>query len=85
MVQKMVNEGFFSLLEETFFNVPVHYENFAEFENHTIDATHSHHRLDEKLYALVKQRFEQHVAEKAQTATFKFPAVMDDGGENLPG
>jgi len=60
-VQKMVNEGFFSLVEETFFNVPVRYENFAEFENHTINATHSQHRLDEKLYALVKRRFDPSV------------------------
>jgi len=74
-VQKMVNEGFFSLVEETFFNVPVRYENFAEFEHHTINATHSHHRLDEKLYALVKQRFEQHVGDDG--AHFLAPIRVD--------
>ena len=74
-VQKMVTEGFFSLVKETFFNVPVRYENFAEFENHTINATHSHHRLDEKLYALVKQRFEQHVGDDG--AHFLVPIRVD--------
>ena len=74
-VQKVVDEGVFSLVEEIFFNAPVRYENFAEFENHTIKATHSHHKLDEKLYALVRQRFEQHVGDDG--AHFLVPVRVD--------
>lgn len=62
-VKKAVDEGLFSLVEETFFNSPMKFENFAEFETNTINATHSHHSLDEELYNLVKQRFEQHVGD----------------------
>ena len=67
--------GWFSLLEETFFNVPRKFENFAEFENNTINATHSNHTLDEKLYKLIKQRFEQHIGDDG--AHFLTPIRVD--------
>jgi len=60
-VKKAVDEGLFKLVEETFFNSPVKFESFAEFETNVINVTHSNHKLDENLYALVKQRFEQHI------------------------
>ena len=62
-VEKAVDDGLFSLIEETFFNSPMKFENFAEFENNTINVTHSNHTLDENLYKLVKQRFEQHLGD----------------------
>jgi len=62
-LKKAVDDGLFELLEETFFNSPGKYESFSEFEDHTINATHSSHRLDDGLYALVKQRFEQHIGD----------------------
>ena len=74
-VKKVVDEGLFSLVEEIFFNTPKTYESFAEFENHTIKATHSQHKLDEELYALVKQRFEQHLGDDG--AHFLMPIRVD--------
>ena len=74
-VKKAVDEGLFSLLEETFFNSPMKFENFSEFENNTIKATHSDHKLDEQLYALVKQRFEQHIGDDG--AHFLMPIRVD--------
>ena len=74
-VTKAVNEGLFDLVEETFFNSPMRFEDFAEFENNTIKATHSSHKLDEELYALVKQRFEQHVGDDG--ANFLMPIRVD--------
>lgn len=56
---KAVDDGLFKLAEETFFYAPLKFENFAEFENNIIKATHGNHQLDEELYNLVKQRFEQ--------------------------
>jgi len=58
-VKKMVDSGLFDLVEQTFFNSPKNFASFAEFENNVINVTHSNHELDEKLYAQVKQRFEQ--------------------------
>ena len=74
-IKKAVDEGLFDLVKETFFNSPMKFENFAEFENNTIKATHSSHKLDEKLYDLVKQRFEQHVA--GDGAHFLMPMRVD--------
>jgi ubiquinone/menaquinone biosynthesis C-methylase UbiE len=74
-VKKAVNEGWFSLLEERFFNAPWKFENFAEFENNTINATHSNHTLDEKLYNLIKQRFEQYIGDDG--AQFLIPVRVD--------
>ena len=74
-VKKAVDEGLFSLLEETFFNSPMKFENFSEFENNTIKATHSDHKVDEQLYALVKQRFEQHIGDDG--AHFLMPIRVD--------
>ena len=72
---KAVDDGLFGLVEEVFFNSPMRFENFAEFEENTIKATHSYHTLDDALYDLVKQRFEQHVG--ADGAQFWMPMRVD--------
>ena len=74
-IKKAVDEGVFSLVEETFFNSPMKFENFSEFENNTIKATHSTHKLDASLYAQVKQRFEQHLG--VDGAKFLMPIRVD--------
>ena len=74
-INKVVDEGLFDLVEERFFNSPMKFESFAEFENNTIKATHSNHTLDEKLYNLVKQRFEQYVGNDG--AHFLMPMRVD--------
>lgn len=74
-VKNAIDEGLFDLAEETFFNSPIHFENFAEFENNTIKATHSDHKLDNDLYQLVKQRFEQHIGDDG--AQFLMPIRVD--------
>ena len=74
-VKKAVDEGVFSLVEETFFNTPTQFESFADFENRIIGATHTEHRLDDDLYRLVKQRFEAHVGDDG--AHFLMPVRVD--------
>jgi SAM-dependent methyltransferase len=74
-IKKAVDEGLFSLIDETFFNSPMRFKDFAEFENNTINATHSNHTLDENLYNQVKQRFEQHVGDNG--AHFLMPIRVD--------
>ncbi len=74
-IKKAVDDGLFDLVEETFFNSPMKFESFAEFENNTIKATHSNHTLDEELYNLVKQRFEQHIGDDG--AHFLMPMRVD--------
>ena len=74
-IKKVVDEGVFNLVDEIFFHSPMKFENFAEFENNTIKATHSSHKLDETLYKLVKQRFQQHVGDDG--AHFLMPMRVD--------
>jgi len=70
-----VDEGVFNLVEEVFFNSPMTFASFAEFEANTINATHSYHSLDDALYQQVKQRFEQHVGDDG--AHFWMPIRVD--------
>lgn len=74
-IKKAVDDGLFSLVEETFFNAPMRFEDFSEFENNTIKATHSNHKLDNDLYARVKQLFEQHIGDDG--ANFLMPMRVD--------
>lgn len=74
-VKKAVDAGLFSLVEETFFNSPMKFESFADFENKVLKVTHTNHTLDENLYELVKQRFEQHLSDDG--AHFLMPIRVD--------
>lgn len=74
-VKKAVDEGLFNLVEETFFNSPMKFENFSDFENKIIKVTHTSHSLDDKVYKLVKQRFEQHMSDDG--ANFLMPMRVD--------
>ena len=74
-VKGSVDDGLFQLVTQTFFNSPMHFENFQAFENNTIKATHSDHDLDDELYERVKQHFEQHVGEDG--AHFLMPIRVD--------
>ena len=46
---------------DTFFDVPVHYRDFAEFEQRMIGVTFVNHRLDAATLAAVRARFEPHM------------------------
>jgi ubiquinone/menaquinone biosynthesis C-methylase UbiE len=74
-VKKAVDDGLFNLVEETFFNSPMKFESFSEFEDKTLNVTHTNHTLDETTYKLVKQRFEQHLGEDG--AHFLMPIRVD--------
>jgi len=62
-LEKAVDDGMFELVEEVFFKSPRNYASFAEFEDNTINATHSNYILDEELHAKVKHLFEQHIGD----------------------
>ncbi len=61
VVENSVQSGLFTLIDEIFFNSPLEYENFTVFENDTIKTTYGNHALDDDLYRLVKQRFNEHM------------------------
>ena len=74
-VKKAVDKGLFKLVEETFFNSPMKFEDFAEFENKILKVTHTDHSLDDKTYQLVKERFARHATDDG--AHFLMPIRVD--------
>jgi len=74
-LKKAVEDGLFELVEQAFFNSPMKFEGFADFENKVLKATHTRHNLDDEVYSLVKERFEQHVGDDG--AHFLMPIRVD--------
>lgn len=74
-VKKALDDGLFTLVDELFFNSPMQFENFADFEQRIIGATHTEHRFSDELYAQVKQRFEEYVGDDG--ANFLMPIRVD--------
>lgn len=65
----------FDLVDEVFFLAPVHFDDFAAFEQRIIAATHTEHRLDAATLAIVRQAFEQHLGPRG--ADFLAPMRVD--------
>jgi len=74
-VRTAVDEGQFILVEEVFFNTPRHYRDFSEFENATINVTHSEYSVDALTHERVRQMFDKHHGENG--ATFLTPMRVD--------
>jgi len=74
-VKRAVDSGLFELASETFFNSPMHFDDFADFEQKVLKVTHSNHVLSPELYEQVKAKFESHVT--ADGANFLMPIRVD--------
>ena len=60
-VQDAVSSGgAWEQVSETFFDMPVHYRDFAEFEQRMLSVTFVNHRLDPTTLKEVRARFEPH-------------------------
>ena len=56
-----VSSGAWEQVSETFFDMPVHYRDFAEFEQRMMAVTYASHNLDEATLQAVRSRFEPHM------------------------
>ncbi len=74
-VKASVDSGRFELVDELFFNAPLHFDNFAAFEEQVIGATHTEFALSPKVHQQVKERFARHMG--AQGADFLAPMRVD--------
>jgi ubiquinone/menaquinone biosynthesis C-methylase UbiE len=74
-VKKAVDGGLFGLVEETFFNTPMTFDSFEDFENKVLKVTHTDHTMDDEVYREVKRRFEQHLSDDG--AHFLMPIRVD--------
>ena len=73
--KRAVDSGLFDLASETFFNAPMHFDDFTDFENKILGATHTDHQLSPELHAAVKARFETHMTPNG--ANFQMPIRVD--------
>lgn len=60
-VQAAVASGAWEQITELHFETPVHYRDFAEFEQRMIAVTFVEHKLDPATLAAVRERFEPHL------------------------
>lgn len=70
-MQKAVAKGDWAQVNETFFDVPAYFRDFADFESRMIGVTFADHRLDVSTLQRVRARFEQHMS--AEGAHFLRP------------
>lgn len=70
-VHEAVSSGAWEQVTETFFDMPVGYRDFAEFEQRMIGVTFLDHRLDARTLQAVRERFELHMT--ANGANFVRP------------
>lgn len=74
-LKKVVNEKKMLLLDEIFFNTPILFKSFEDFEDKVIKVTHSNHQLSKELYQRVKDQFSLHL--KQDGAHFLAPIRVD--------
>ena len=74
-VQAVVADGTYELVEEIFFNTPVLFKDFEEYERMVIGVTHTRHHLTPEVHAEVQARFARHLT--AQGAEFLMPMRVD--------
>ena len=58
-----VASGAWEQVTEHFFQMPVHYRDFADFELRMVAVTYLNHRLDGPTRAAVRERFEPHMSD----------------------
>jgi len=73
--KRAADSGLFSLASETFFNAPMHFDDFADFEQKVLKVTHSDHSLSPELHTAVKAKFESHMT--SDGANFLMPIRVD--------
>lgn len=74
-VQAAVDAGVLVLARQVFFNSPVEFRDFDEFERLVLGVTHTQHRLTPDTLAAVRQRFEHHLTPTG--ARFAQPIRVD--------
>ena len=74
-VQKAVSNGLFRLVRQEFFETPMRFEHFGDFEQKVIGVTHTKHSLSPELLEEVRSRFEPHMT--GDGAEFQMPIRVD--------
>jgi ubiquinone/menaquinone biosynthesis C-methylase UbiE len=73
--KRAISSGQLILAQQKFFLQPMHFANFAQFEEQVLKVTHTEHRLSDETHEEVRSRFNSHMA--ADGATFQMPIRVD--------
>lgn len=74
-IRSTVDAGHLTLERQCFFNTPMHFENFADFDQKVLKVSHTEHRLSDTLYAQVQHKFSEHMSPEG--AQFTMPIRVD--------
>jgi len=74
-VKNAVDTGLLSLVKEVFFNTPMFFKNFEEFESKVIKVTHTNHQLKGDVYEKTRQQFSLNM--RPDGAHFLLPIRVD--------
>lgn len=74
-VRNVVASGRLELVRQVFFLAPTQFSDFAEFEQRIVNVTHTQHRIEPRVYAELRRRFE--AAMTAEGAAFLQPHRVD--------
>lgn len=74
-LKNAVSNSLFNLVDEIFFNSPIEFESFEDFENKVLKVTHTDHQLSDETYTQVKQQFQNNL--KQDGAHFTAPIRVD--------
>lgn len=72
---KAVSAQTLSLVKQTFFLQPMHFDSFSQYESQILKVTHTDHRLSPELLDAVRTKFNQHLSSGG--ATFHMPMRVD--------
>ena len=75
VLQRAVDTNLFSLVDEVFFNSPVYFEDFNDFEHKVLNVTHTDHTLSDETFNQVRDLFLQHM--QPDGAHFLAPMRVD--------
>lgn len=73
--QRAVASGQLTLVSQTFFLQPVHYESFEQFEAQVIEVTHTDHKLSAATLENVRAKFGEHMTREG--VSFYTPIRVD--------
>ena len=74
-LEHAVSNHQFKLVDEIFFNSPVYFKDFNDYENKVLKATHTEHRLSDETFSKVRKLFQQQM--QADGAHFLAPMRVD--------
>lgn len=73
--RRAVETGMLSLVTQRFFLQPMHFADFAQFEEQVLKVTHTEHRLAAETLERVRAQFASHMTNDG--ATFRMPMRVD--------